>query len=142
MEDIPESIRMLYEATDRHFLHDLNIFWQRSSIFTVLQAGLLAAYSAIANAEADDAIKGQLLIFTITGLALAVLGLLIAITTALRVARWRGAVLRVSSEFDDNIRLHKSVESHTRWFPSPTWLGVGIPSIFVAAWAASLILVA
>lgn len=136
--DDPElEARLLkaYEVVSAHYRQDILLFWTRSSVFLLVQVGLLA----VVNATIEKGV-GTVSAFTIMGLGVSVIWFLVARSSAEWVEVWRVQTV----EIDRHVNPLKSYSIDSAPPPSirparlvtgrPAQIGQFLPVVFVIGW--------
>ncbi len=131
----------VYHAVTDHFKQDIREFFSRSNFYVVAEAAFLSAFFAIVsktygggNATPDLqlwAIKG----IAIAGLLLSVIWLLVAVSSAYWIKRWREQVRYVSNSYS-NIKVYEDVEG-VNWVKDkfrPEHITLLLPVLFLVFW--------
>jgi hypothetical protein len=137
LEDPELEARLLkaYEVVSAHYRQDIILFWTRSSVFLLVQVGLLA----LVNAVFEKGV-GALGAFTIMGIGVSVVWFLVARSSAEWIEVWRVQTV----EIDDRINPLKSYSVDSappnRIRPvrlvagRPAQIGQFLPVVFVLGW--------
>ncbi|MBO0882714.1 MAG: hypothetical protein J2P17_20745 [Mycobacterium sp.] len=129
-----------YEVVSAHYRQDILLFWTRSSVFLLVQVGLLALVNAVFEKG-----TGTLGAFTIMGIGVSVIWFLVARSAAEWTEVWRVQTV----ELDDHVNPLKSyrVDSapparirRTRLVAGrPAQIGQFLPVVFILGWVLLLI---
>lgn len=130
---------VVFEAVDRHFLNALRMFWYRSIAFGLGQGLLLAAFIwRYGRASGPD--DPMAVVLAAFGLAVAVLGAVVAVATVQRIETWRDAFIASSRAIDGEAIIERAELSHR--IANTTQVSALLPAIAASCWAAALVIYA
>jgi hypothetical protein len=134
-----ESSIAVFEAVDRHFLNALRMYWYRSIAFGLGEGALLTAFVwRYGRASGDD--DPLAVVLAAFGLAVAVLGAVVAVSTVQRIETWRDAFVTSSQALDDDSIIERAESSHR--IANATQASALLPAIAASCWAAALVIYA
>ncbi len=86
-----------YRAVTAHFRHDLQVYWQRSSLYLLVQGGLVTIFVALFNSVTDRPLNNLITSFFIAvlGLILALMWFDVTLSSHVWIEAWRDEVIRL-----------------------------------------------
>jgi hypothetical protein len=136
-EDPSLEARLLkaYEVVSAHYRQDIYIFWTRSSVFLLVQVGLLA----LVNAVLEKGV-GTISAFTVMGIGVSVVWFFVARSAAEWIEVWRMQTVEIDGHMNPlksysvdsappgAIRLTRLVVGR------PAQIGQFLPVVFILGW--------
>lgn len=142
MEDADSEARLLkaYEIVSAHYRQDISLFWTRSSVFLIVQVGLLALVNTVVENDV-----GTVSAFAVMGIGVSVVWFLVARSAVEWMEAWRVQTVeidhrvnplrsyRIDSAPPRNVRVARLVVAQ------PAQIGQLLPAVFILGWIVLLV---
>ena len=138
--DTEARLLKAYEVVSAHYRQDIALFWTRSSVFLLVQIGLLA----LVNAVIEKGI-GTITAFTVMGIGVSVVWFLVARSAVEWMEEWRVQTVEIDSHINP-LRSYRIDGAPSRNFRparlvagQPAQIGQFLPVVFILGWVILLV---
>lgn len=138
--DLEARLLKAYEIVSAHYRQDISLFWTRSSVFLLVEVGLLA----LVNAVIEKGV-GTITAFTVMGIGVSVVWFLVARSAVEWMEAWRVQTVEVDGQVNP-LRSYRIDGAPPRNFrPSrlvagqPAQIGQFLPVVFILGWVMLLV---
>lgn len=121
-----------YEIVAAHYRQDMLLFWTRSSVFLLVQVGLVALVSA--GFKSDTVLMVP---FGLTGLGVSTIWSLVARSSARWIELWRKATVELDMQVNPmmSYAIDRFAPEDGLWrYGRPSHIGRALPALFVCSW--------
>jgi hypothetical protein len=125
--------REVFRTVSEHFRHDLRAFWEHSTFFMGIEAGLIAVFVATTSSDHRNDIEA--IVFAIFGVVVAFFWWYVGRRRAQLIERWRDNVIAIDRAIDRHqfyVELERGVRGSR--FGGPTKFTRHLPWLVIIAW--------
>jgi hypothetical protein len=131
----------IYSLACEHFRHDLTQFWNHSSLFALLQVGLISVAVTSLGPQDKEKAPGVLdpwqvaASIAVVGLLFAIFWCMVAWRRSVLIQRWREQVTHLDGRVNPHA-MYLRVETDVAqfWWYGPTKLTMALPFLVAAVW--------
>jgi hypothetical protein len=142
LESPDSEARLLkaYEIVSAHYRQDIALFWTRSSVFLLVQVGLLALVNTVIEKHTDAVIP-----FTVMGIGVSVVWFLVARSAVEWMEIWRVQTVEIDSHVNPLKSYRIDGVPPRNFRPArlvvgqPAQLGQLLPVVFILGWTMLLV---